>query len=231
MSAEPQIVALGGGGFSDGDRALDDYVLALAAASPARVCLLATATGDSDAYVVRFYDAFRPPRAAPSHVGLFGTTTRQEVRDRILSADVVYVGGGNTVSLLAVWRAHGVDRLLREASASGVVLAGVSAGANCWFEACTTDSFGPIGPLRDGLALLSGSFCPHYDEPERRSAYRGLVAAGFPPGYAAGGGVALRFVGRKLHEAVASSAEAEAFRVEVADGDLRESALSLRRVG
>jgi peptidase E len=213
MSAEPQIVALGGGGFSDGDRALDDYVLALAAASPARVCLLATATGDSDAYVVRFYDAFRPPRAAPSHVGLFGTTTRQEVRDRILSADVVYVGGGNTVSLLAVWRAHGVDRLLREASASGVVLAGVSAGANCWFEACTTDS------------------CPHYDEPERRSAYRGLVAAGFPPGYAAGGGVALRFVGRKLHEAVASSAEAEAFRVEVADGDLRESALSLRRVG
>ncbi len=144
---------------------------------------------------------------------------------------MVYVGGGNTASLLAVWRAHGLDRLLREAWQAGVVLAGVSAGANCWFEACTTDSFGPVVPLRDGLALLRGSFCPHYDESERRAEYVRLVRDGFPAGYAAEAGVALRFAGMELREAVASSGEKQAFRVDAVDGEVRESRVPLSTVG
>ena len=97
-------------------------------------------------------------------------------RDFVCSQDLIFVGGGNTANLLAVWRVHGLDGILREAWESGVVLAGGSAGANCWFEASTTDSFGPLAALPDGLGLLAGSFCPHYaDEPGRRPLYHELV--------------------------------------------------------
>jgi len=106
----------------------------------------------------------------------------------VLSQDVIWVGGGNTASLLAVWRAHGLDLVLREAWEQGVVLCGVSAGMNCWFEGSTTDSFGPtLAPLKDGLGILAGSCCPHYDSNEqRRPIYRGAVDRGeLGPGYAA----------------------------------------------
>ncbi len=107
--------------------------------------------------------------------------------------DVIYVSGGNTANALAVWRLHGVDLALRAAWERGAVLGGVSAGANCWFECCVTDSFGiALDPLHDGLGLLPGSFCPHYDgEERRRPVYRSLVDGGFPPGYAADDGAAL----------------------------------------
>ena len=97
---------------------------------------------------------------------------------------MIYVGGGNTVSLLAVWRAHGLDTILQDALAGGAVLCGVSAGMNCWFEASVTDSFGPaLAPLDDGLGFIVGSACPHYDADEhRRPIYHRLVAAGFPAG-------------------------------------------------
>ena len=97
--------------------------------------------------------------------------------------DVIYVGGGNTANMLAIWRVHGIDRALREAWSRGAVLGGMSAGANCWFEGCVTDSFGPVlRELGDGLGILSGSFCPHYDgEPERRPTYTRLVGEGILP--------------------------------------------------
>ncbi len=124
--------------------------------------------------------------------------------------DVVYVGGGNTVSLLAVWRAHGVDRALRDAYDGGVVLAGMSAGANCWFEACTTDSFqlGRADPLADGLGFVPGSFTPHYDsEPARRPAVLELVASGaLPPGFACDDYAAVHLVDGALREALAITA-------------------------
>ena len=142
------------------------------------------------------------------------------------------MGGGNTANMLAVWRLHGVDDVLREAWEQGVVLCGTSAGGNCWFEACTTDSFGPIAPLRDGLGFLEGSFSPHYDaEPERRPTYLRLVADGFPPGYAAEDAVALHFRGRELVEAIAVG-EGRAFRVERgAGGEAEETPLTPRRLG
>jgi glycosyltransferase involved in cell wall biosynthesis len=144
------------------------------------------------------------------------------------ASDVVYVGGGNTANMLAIWRLHGVDEALREAWSRGFVLCGTSAGANCWFEACTTDSFGPLAPLEDGLGLLAGSFCPHYDaEPERRPTYLRIVADGFPAGYAADDGVALHFRGTELREAVAASAIGRAFRV----GAGGEEALAVRALG
>ena len=138
-----------------------------------------------------------------------------DLRERALGADVILVCGGNTANMLAVWRLHGFDRVLREAWATGVVLAGWSAGMICWFEAGVTDSFGPsLGGMRDGLGFLPGSACPHYDgETLRRPVYTELVANGFPPGIALDDGVAARFDGTELREVVASSPDAGGYRV------------------
>jgi dipeptidase E len=224
------IVAMGGGGFSSGDaesHRLDDYVLDLTGEGSPRVCFVATASGDADSYIVRFYEAFPADRCRPSHLSLFRRTVI-DLRRFILDQDVVYVGGGNTANLLAVWRAHGLDVILREAWTRGVVLCGLSAGALCWFEGGTTDSFGPeLAPLKDGLGLLAGSFCPHYDvEPQRRPSYHRYVADGtLPPGIAADNGVGVHFVGNQLSEIVASHAARSAYLVEQRDGTVTETSL------
>ena len=224
--SERHIVGLGGGGFSDGGDALDEFVLGLAGPARPRICFLPTATGDSADYVVRFYEAFRE-RAEPSHLELFGRP-RRDIRDFLLAQDVVYVGGGNTANMLAIWRVHGVDAVLREAWERGIVLAGISAGSICWFEGGVTDSFGDeLAPL-PCLGFLPGSNCPHYDsEPQRRPTYRRLVDAGeLPPGLAAEDGAGLHFVGAELAEAVAGRPDARAFRVERG----LEEALPVRRL-
>jgi peptidase E len=141
------------------------------------------------------------------------------------------VGGGNTVNLLAVWRAHGVDSAMREAWEDGIVLSGSSAGMICWFEASITDSYGPqLDPIHDGLGFLPGSACPHYDgEDRRRPVYRDAVANGFPAGYAADDQAALRFDGTELAECVATREGASAWRVEPdGSGAVNERALPTR---
>jgi peptidase E len=224
--SERHIVGLGGGGFSDGGDALDEFVLGLAGTGRPRACFLPTAAADSAEYVVRFYEAFRE-RAEPSHLELFGRP-RRDIRDFLLGQDVVYVGGGNTANMLAIWRVHGVDAVLREAWERGIVLAGISAGSICWFEAGVTDSFGEeLAPL-SCLGFLPGSNCPHYDsEPQRRPTYRRLVDAGrLPRGLAAEDGVGLHFVDTELTEAVSARPNARAFRVEPGV----EEALPVRRL-
>jgi peptidase E len=151
-----------------------------------------------------------------------------ELRDLALGHDVIFVGGGNTANLLAVWRVHGFDAILHEAWESGVLLCGWSAGMICWFEACVTDSFGPqLEGLRDGLGFLSGSACPHYDgEDQRRPVYERLVADGFPAGIALDDAAGAHFVGTELHEVVASTRTARGYAVS-ADG---ERPLEVRRL-
>jgi peptidase E len=138
-----------------------------------------------------------------------------DLRAFTLGHDVIVVGGGNTANMLAVWRAHGFDTVLREAWESGAVLTGWSAGMICWFEAGVTDSFGPqLEGMRDGLGFLPGSGCPHYDgEERRRPVYGQLVADGFPPGIALDDAAGAHFVGTELHEVVATSAAAAGYRV------------------
>lgn len=193
---------------------LDDLLLELSGTGRPRVCFLPTPAGDSDRAIATFFESFTARDCEPSCLRLFGTPERPA--DRLANQDVIVVSGGNTANALALWRLHGVDVALRAAWERGAVLGGVSAGANCWFECCVTDSFGrDLDPLRDGLGILAGSFCPHYDaEERRRPVYRGLVDAGFPPGYAADDGVALHFVGTELREAVASWPGARAYQVE-----------------
>jgi dipeptidase E len=219
-----RIVAMGGGGFSmePDNPLLDDFVLSLARRPSPLVTFVATASGDNPAYVADFYRAFAGRDCRTSDVGLFDRRFA-DLSAHVLAQDVVYVGGGNTASLLAVWRTHGLDRVLTEAWHAGVVLAGISAGMNCWFEQSVTDSFAPdtLAALDDGLGLLGGSACPHFDgEDQRRPTYRRLVSEGvLRDGWAADDGAALVFHGTDLNEVVASRPEAAAYRVErTADG-------------
>jgi peptidase E len=138
-----------------------------------------------------------------------------DLRDLALGHDAIFVCGGNTANMLAVWRVHGFDRVLHEAWNAGVVLFGVSAGMICWFEASVTDSFGPqLAGMRDGLGFLPGSACPHYDgEERRRPVYTRLVREGFPPGLALDDAAAARFAGTELVEVVATAPGACGYRV------------------
>jgi len=220
---------MGGGSFAAepaGSR-LDAYVLALSGKPRPKICFLPTASGDAATYITKFYEAFGE-RAAAVHVALFGRP-RTDIAALLTSQDIVYVGGGNTANMLAVWRVHGVDRMLKAAWERGVILTGVSAGMICWFEAGVTDSFGPLAALRDGLGFLSGSACPHYDgEMDRRPTYQSLVRAGFPEGYAADDGAALHFIGTALETCVASRPGARVYRVGVADEVAVETPLPVR---
>jgi peptidase E len=215
-----QIVAFGGGGFSmeSGNPLLDEYVLGLGRSERPRVCFLPSASGDADHYVVRFYRAFPAGCCDPTHISLFRREQGPEdLRGHLLSQDLIYVGGGSVVSLLGVWRAHGLDSILREAWEAGVVLCGLSAGSLCWFAESVTRFHGD--PRRiEGLGLLPFSNCVHYEPDSSRCvAYHDFLKDGMRPGYAAEDGAALHFVGTELARVVASRPESRGYRLD-ADG-------------
>ena len=231
---ERHIVALGGGGFSEtfGDvTPLDRFILSLTDAERPRVCFVGTASGDAATYVERFYASFTRIDCRPSHLPLFGPPY-PDLPDALLEQDVIYVGGGSTANMLAVWRVHRVDRILRQAWERGVVLCGMSAGSLCWFEGGVTDSFGPLRPLPDGLGLLPMTNCPHYDtEAERRPTYRRSVGDGsIGDGIAADDGVGLHFVGTELADVVSEREGAAAYRVEREGAAGRETRIEPRRL-
>jgi dipeptidase E len=209
--AERQIVAIGGGATSE---AVGDAVLALASRQPPRLLYVGTASAEDPQRTLWMYQQLRG-KAEVSHVQFFPWPPA-DLRALALAQEVIYVGGGNTANMLAIWRVHGFDGILREAWEHGVVLAGASAGMICWFEAGVTDSFGPqLAAMRNGLGLLPGSACPHYDDEElRRPFYREAVDDGFPAGYAADGGVGLHFVGTELAEVISPREGATGYRVE-----------------
>jgi len=229
----PTIVAMGGGGFmmEPENPLLDDLVLSLTGKDRPRMCFLPTAVGDSPLVISRYHAVFQERPVDAHHLTLFGAP-RTDLREFLLSHDVIYVSGGNTANMLAIWRVHGVDRVLREAWESGIVLCGVSAGMICWFEAGVTDSFGPLAPLHDGLGFLPGSACPHFDgEADRRPTYHGLVASGFPEGVAADDGAAFVFRGTEIAECVASRPGARCHRVTRFEDGPVEQALPTRYLG
>ena len=225
---------MGGGGF---DTLLDGHVLSLARTASGRdrprVCFLGTASGDTPSYIASFYEAYAR-RSEASHLSLFDRAV-DDIPTFLGEQDVVYVGGGNTENMLAIWRVHGVDRALRRAWQAGTVMTGQSAGSLCWFETGTTDSFGKgLAALSGGLGFVPGSHAPHYDsEATRRPHYQRLVAEGvLPAGHAADDGAALVFHGGELAEVVASRPEARAYRVERGpDGAAIETVVATRYLG
>ena len=233
----PQIVALGGGGFSmekEGSL-LDDYILSLIDSPRPRVCFLPTASGDADHYVVRFYRRFSATCDA-SHVSLFrreqGTGgVEDDLAAHLLAQDLIYVGGGNMVSMLGAWRAHGLDSILRRAWRKGIVMCGPSAGSLCWFGQALSAFHGAPRPVR-GLGLLPYSNCVHYDaEPARREEYHRAVAEGMSGGYAVEDGVGLHFRGTDLSRVVSSRPDGRAFLVERRERRVRETRLECDYLG
>jgi peptidase E len=205
------------GGVGGYDSPMFRFVLGLATVPRPRLLYVPTAVGDDPAHILDFHEATARLGLDSGHLRLFGVPDRP--LERIREADVVVVNGGNTANMLAVWRVHGVDEAFRAALERGAILAGWSAGANCWFEASVTDSFrAELDPLPDGVGLLAGSFCPHYDgEGRRRPVYERLVADGvLPPGHACDDAAALHYHGGELIEAVAAEAGASAWRVDAA---------------
>jgi peptidase E len=224
-----RIVAMGGGGFCGrpGDPALDRYVLDVAHAITPKICLLPTASGDPDAQIQRFYRAFHDLPCEPSHLSLFRLGTQPvDLRERLLSQDIIYVGGGSMLNMLAIWRVHGLDSVLEEAWHRGVVLCGISAGSMCWFTAGITKSSGKPR-LAHGLGLLPGSNSVHWrSEPERRPAFHEAIAGGSAPaGWGVDDGAALLFAGKECVEVVSARPRAGAWHVEECLGGAVELAL------
>ncbi len=222
MSTEQRILAIGGSSVmpTSTDWPLHQYLLDLSGRERPRICFIGTASGDNDSYMANFYATFAR-HAEASHLSLFDRRV-DDIGAFLGEQDVIFVGGGNTANMLAVWRLHGVDKALKAAWDSGVVLAGPSAGGICWFEGGLTDSFGPgLAPLKDGLKFLPGSFCPHYDsESLRRPRYEEVVGSGaLADGYAADDSVGILFSGRELAEVVASMPGQHAYRVERRKGN------------
>ena len=228
-----QIIAMGGGGFSmePDNPLLDEYLLNQTRKKKPSICFVPTASGDADGYIVKFYTAFGKLKYKPCHLSLFRPPN--DLAGFVLSQDAIYVGGGNTKNLLAVWREWGLDKILRRAWHQGIVLGGVSAGSICWFEQGLTNSIsGKLTPLKC-LGFLKHSNCPHYNsESKRRPAYQRCIASGkMPAGIAADDGVALHYYGQKLTYVVSSRQDAAAYRVIRSGSKANEVKIEARYLG
>ena len=231
------ILAMGGGGFTmdEATPALDRFILTIATRKCAprlpRICFLPTASGDPREQVTRFYERFGDWSCEPSTLSLFSLAgSRVDPAAHLQSQDAIYVGGGSMRNMLAVWREHRIDEAVRRAWGEGTLLAGLSAGAMCWFEGGISMSGGAAEPVR-GLAMLPGSMSVHLDsDPDRLKHYRAAIASGaLPAGYAAGDGAALLYYGTELAECVASRPGARVIRVDHAQaGELIERPVPVR---
>ncbi len=217
------VVAIGGLGGPEpaaglgGAPPLLAYTAALCARQPPSVCVINTASADDPASYLRTQDLLGPLARRVDRLELFPMPNVRDPADLLLSQDLIFVGGGSVANMLAVWRVHGLDRVLRSAWEAGVVLSGVSAGAICWFSGGTTDSFGPdLRAFTDGLGFFGQSYCPHYDsEPRRRPLYQSLIAsAALPAGIACDDGAAAHFADDALAGVVADRPGAHGYLVE-----------------
>ena len=228
------MVAFGGLPWRDsqpaGRQPFWDYLCGLTGRPGPRIAVLTTATGDDPAGAALACGWFEGSGAEVGHLALFPMPSVPDPGDYLLSQDLIFVGGGSVANMLAVWRVHELDRILGAAWQAGVVLAGVSAGAICWFEGGTTDSFGPdLRPFTGGLGLLGGSYCPHYDsEPGRRPLFTSLIAAGaLPAGIACDDGAGAHFIDDRLHAVISGLPGAAGYRVEPdGSGGFTETALA-----
>lgn len=231
---QKQIVAMGGGGWGmePDNPLLDEYIYGLSDKQEPKICFIPTASGDSEEYIARFYQHFVPKPAHLSHLSLFKPST-SDLETLIFSQDIIYVGGGNTKNLIALWKEWQLDIILRKAWNKGIILCGLSAGSICWFEEGVTDSIpGKLTTLKC-LGFLFGSNCPHFDgETERRPAYHQLLSQELiKEGYAADDGVALHFIGDRIHKIVSSRPTAKAYYLEKKNGKVVEKLLHPQYLG
>ncbi len=218
------IIAIGGGGFGRNNRSylIEKYILDLSGKTTPKICFLPTATGDDDTYIVRFYSIFNRLNCKPSHIEFFKRTTN--LKDHIMEQDVVFVGGGNTKSMLAIWNSWGMNDLLNDAYNKGVIMSGVSAGAICWFTSGITDSWDNELRILPCLDFISGTCCPHYDEEPSRIPYvkKILVEEKLNNCIAIEGGSAMHFIDGKPFTNISFKNSKNTYNVFMDNNDIVE---------
>ena len=226
-----QVIAIGGGGFgrTQASNLIEQYILdqAINKTSPS-ICFIPTATGDLDPYVVNFYSVFSKLDCKPSHISFFKRT--MDLERHIAKQDIVFVGGGNTKSMLAVWREWGLDKILKSAYERGVIMSGVSAGAICWFDQGLTDSWADELKIMPCMNFISGNCAPHYDEePERRPATKKLLEENVITSmYGIEGGAALHFIDEAPAYTVRFAKNKNAYNVTMQDSLVLENPFEVR---
>ena len=220
-----QIIAIGGGGFgrNPGDGIIEKYIINQSEKETPNICFIPTATGDNEAYKVNFYSTFSQLNCTPSHLDFFKRTP--DLEELFFSQDIVFVGGGNTKSMLAVWKDWGLVKILKEAYEGGTIMCGVSAGAICWFEYGITDSWEDELKIINCLGFVSGSCCPHYDEePKRKPSLNNFLNEGTLENCnAIDGGCALHIKDGVDHKAIVFAQDKNAYLVNQHDEEILES--------
>ncbi len=219
------IVAIGGGGFGriNSSNLIEKYILNLSEKTTPKICFLPTATGDSDNYIVRFYSIFTRLNCKPSHIEFFKRTS--DITTHIMDQDVVFVGGGNTKSMLAIWNDWGMSDLLNNAYNQGVIMSGVSAGAICWFTTGITDSWDNELRILPCLDFISGTCCPHYDEEPSRIPYvkKILLDKKVTNCISIEGGSAMHFIDGKPYKNVSFKNNKNTYNVFLDNNDVIEN--------
>ena len=225
---DKQIIAIGGGGFgrNPGDGVIEQYILDQTGKEKPNICFIPTATGDNEAYKVNYYSTFSKLDCNPIHLDFFKRTP--DLEQLIPQQDAIFVGGGNTKSMLAVWKDWNLDKLLKEAYEKGVVMSGVSAGANCWFERAVVDSWEEDLRVIDCMGFIKGICCPHYDEePQRRPAVKTFLEDGIIDScYSVEGNCALHIKNDDEYLSVDFGKEKNAYMVSIDDGKVKEAAFN-----
>jgi dipeptidase E len=220
-----QIIAIGGGGFGRNPQQhlIEQYILDQAKSDRPNILFIPTATGELDSYIVNFYKVFSKLKCNPNHLSFFKRTP--DLNELIAEQDVIFVGGGNTKSMLAVWREWQLDEYLSQAYNRGVVMSGVSAGAICWFQQGITDSWESELKVMPCLEFVDGVCCPHYDEePERRPATKKLLTNNiYQEVIGIEGGCALHIKDDKIFKSVRFSKDKNSYRVTTKDNKIIES--------
>ena len=224
MPNSRNIIAIGGGGFgaNPGQGIIENYILKQTKKKNPRICFIPTATGDNEAYKVNFYSTFTNLNCYPSHLDFFKRTP--DLNELILNQDAIFVGGGNTKSMLAVWKEWGLDKILKKAYLNGTVMSGVSAGAICWFQNGITDSWASNLKMMPCLNFVKGTCCPHYDEePERKPAVKKLLLKNkIKNVYAVDGGAALHIKDEKVFKSVIFKKNKSSYLVDIKKKNINE---------
>ena len=230
MPKERNIIAIGGGGFgaNPGQGIIEEYILKQTKKKKPNICFIPTATGDNEAYKVNYYATFSKLQCNPTHLDFFKRTP--DLNELISTQDAIFVGGGNTKSMLAVWKEWRLDILLKKAYKQGTVMSGVSAGAICWFENGITDSWAADLKIMPCMNFIKGTCCPHYDEePQRKPAVKKLILAKKVKNiYAVDGGVALHIKNEKNFKSVVFRKDKNSYEVSSKKGNIIEK--SFRKV-
>ena len=224
---DKQIIAIGGGGFgrNPGNGTIEKYILDQSDKNRPNICFIPTATGDDESYKVSYYATLTKLNCTPTHIDFFKRTT--DLEKLIKDQDIIFVGGGNTKSMLAVWREWGLDKILKKAYQNGTIMCGVSAGAICWFEKGVTDSWADKLNIMNCLGFIKGSCCQHYDEePERKPSLSKFIEnKDIQNCYAIEGGCALHIKNEEVYSAISFRGKKNTFYVDYQSGKTVEKKL------